>query len=189
MSAACNDAATEAEWLARFHAGDREVLAACYRDHYRTVEQSCGTILGGADRETVIHEVFLALLSQQTVRASFKGGSLGAWLRTLGRHRAIDFQRRHRREGPLPEAGSEPVAVDGDPFREAERSEAERLIDRFRREQLPAKWAAVFEARFIRQLSQRDAARALGMHRTTLAYQEQRLRWLLQRFLLGGAER
>lgn len=188
MSSAWNDPPLEADWLAAFHAGDREVLAACYRDHYRTVEQACGSILGGADRETVIHEVFLALLSQPAVRASFKGGSLRAWLHTLGHHRAIDFQRRHRRERPLTDAPTELPAPDGDPFREAERSEAQRLIERFRRERLPAKWAPVFEARFIRQLSQRDAADTLGMHRTTLAYQEQRVRWLLQRFLLGEAK-
>lgn len=186
MSSASHDTPTDAEWLASFHAGDRQVLAAVYRDHYRTVEQACGSILGGADRETVVHEVFLALLSQQRVRESFKGGSLRAWLHTLGHHRAIDYQRRHRREQPLTEAPSELPAADGDPLQEAERSEAARLIARFRQERLPAKWAPVFEARFLQQLSQRDAARALGMHRTTLAYQEQRVRWLLERFLLGG---
>ncbi|NPC78158.1 RNA polymerase subunit sigma-70, partial [Pyxidicoccus fallax] len=54
----------------------------------------------------------------------------------------------------------------------------------FRREHLPAKWAPVFEARFVRQLSQREAAAALGLHRTTLAYQELRIRSLLKKFLL-----
>ena len=60
------------------------------------------------------------------------------------------------------------------------------MIERFRREVLPAKWADVFEHRFLRQLSQAEAAELLGIGRTTLAYQETRVRRLLRRFLLKG---
>jgi RNA polymerase sigma-70 factor (ECF subfamily) len=42
----------------------------------------------------------------------------------------------------------------------------------------------VFDARFIQQLDQPEAARLLGMHRTTLIYQEYRVRTLLKRFVL-----
>jgi hypothetical protein len=35
---------------------------------------------------------------------------------------------------------------------EADRLSAERVVERFRRDCLPLKWQAVFEARFLRQL-------------------------------------
>jgi RNA polymerase sigma-70 factor (ECF subfamily) len=63
---------------------------------------------------------------------------------------------------------------------------ARLVIERFRADVLPAKWAKVFEVRFLHQQSQRDAAAALGMRRTTLAYQELRIRALLRRFVLSG---
>ena len=62
--------------------------------------------------------------------------------------------------------------------------EAQITIDRFRTECLPDKWRKVFDARFIQQLDQPEAARALGMHRTTLIYQEYCVRNLLKRFVL-----
>ena len=67
--------------------------------------------------------------------------------------------------------------------------EARLLVDRFRREVLPAKWARVFEARFVSGLDQRSAAAQVGISRTTLAYQEIQIRRLLRRFLLGRGKR
>ena len=61
---------------------------------------------------------------------------------------------------------------------------AAMVIERFRKTVLPPKWDAVFEARFLKQLGQREAAMVLGMHRTTLMYQEHRIRALLQKFVL-----
>ncbi len=171
-------------WLADFHAGHRPVLEQVYRDHYATVHRAVGRVLSGADQETVIHETFYRLLSRAELRRNFQGGSLKAWLATVAHHLALEYARRQQRErGALEEAREreapeEPVAEVEGP------SEARLLIERFQRECLPAKWHAVFEARFLRQLSQRDAARELGMHRTTLAYQELRIRALLRRFLL-----
>src|SRR4051812_30505774 len=59
-------------------------------------------------------------------------------------------------------------------------------LQRFRERFLPPKWRAVFDARFVAQQDQPAAARALGMRRTTLAYQEYRIRRLLRRFVLRG---
>ena len=70
-----------------------------------------------------------------------------------------------------------------------EKTEATLIIERFRNEHLPEKWVPVFEARFMLQLSQREAAAKLGMRRTTLAYQEQQIRKRLRRFLLQREER
>jgi RNA polymerase sigma-70 factor (ECF subfamily) len=172
----------EAKWLERFVAGDRAVIEQCYREHVGRVLSVAGRVLGSVDAETVTHEVFYRLLSDAELRASYRGGNLGAWLSQVASNAAIDNLRRRKREVSRdadPQNGS-----DVDEARFDEEVEAKMLIDRFRGERLPAKWRAVFEVRFLRQLPQRDAARELGMQRTTLVYQEQRIRELLEAFLL-----
>src|SRR5262249_9495898 len=85
-------------WLMAFHAGERSCMEACYRDYFETVERAVGTILHGADRETVVHEIFFRLLTEEVLRQRFGGGSLAAWLRVIARNQAIDHARRRRRE-------------------------------------------------------------------------------------------
>lgn len=185
MSEALGAPAGDGGWLEEFHAGEAEALEGCYREHYEAVDAAVGRLLRGVDRETVVHEVFYRVVSDPGFRRSFHGGNLGAWLATVARNLATDHlraQARHRGV-PLDEAGelSHPEADGG-----AGAAEARMLVDRFRAEVLPAKWAGVFQARFIEQRDQRDAARQLGMARTTLAYQELRIRSLLRKFLLKG---
>jgi RNA polymerase sigma-70 factor (ECF subfamily) len=132
----------------------------------------------GADEETVIHNVFLRLISDAALRANFRGGNLAAWLTTVARNEAIDHLRKYSREqaadGPEPSAEAS-----------AEREvDAKLLVERFCRERLPEKLRSVFEARFLRQLSQRHAAEELGIKRTTLVYQEQQIRHALRTFLV-----
>jgi RNA polymerase sigma-70 factor (ECF subfamily) len=168
-------------WLVRFHAGDRDVMEECYRSHFATVERAVGRYVQGVDRETVIHEVFYRLLSTDSLRQAFRGGSLAAWLSTVSRNHAIDYARRRGREELLGnkspwgyvEAGMDQAA------------DAHILVERFRKSHLPPKWEGVFRTRFVEQRTQRDAARALGISRTTLVYQEMRVRRLLEKFLLG----
>lgn len=176
----------ENDWLARFHAGDRRVLETCYREHFDAVRAGVGRYLSGADQETVIQDVFLSLVSSARTREAFRGGSLGGWLHTVARNRAVDYLRRHRRGARAEEAREDQLAAGGpDP---ATAAEARLLVRRFRAT-LPDKWVPVFEARFVEQLSQREAADRLGCSRTTLAYQELRVRRLLRRYLVGGARR
>ena len=166
--------------LEAFHAGNRTVLARCYRAHFGRVFAVVSKILNGADVESVVHELFCRLVASPEMRASFRGGNLGAWLTQVGRNLAIDHARRWRRESaPLGES----VAADGPAFNDE--VEAKLLVERFRVEILPKELEAVFEARFLRQLPQRAAAEELRMPRTTLVYQEKKVRSLLQRFLLG----
>lgn len=176
--------AAEVAWLASFHRGDRATLSACYRDHFTTASRAIGALLTGADRETVIHEVFSRLIAHADLRRSFGGGSFGAWLATVARNQAIDYRRRLGRELSMADAveRAEPAAS------WQESADARLLVERFRRERLPVDWAGVFELRFLQQLPQRDAARLLSMRRTTLAYRELRIRHLLKRFLLGRDE-
>jgi RNA polymerase sigma-70 factor (ECF subfamily) len=171
-----------ADWLASFHRADRATMEACYREHHAAVTRAVGTILTGADQETVVQEVFLRLLSNEQMRRTFVGGSIGAWLARVARNLAVDYWRRHRLEAGHDEAEGPPDAHVAAARQEAE-MDARLLVERFRREKLPPQWVPVFEARFIQQLSQREAARALGVFRTTLAYQELRIRQLVNEFL------
>lgn len=172
-------------WLERFHAGDRSVLAAVYRDHYPTVAAAVGGVLSGADREGVIHDVFLRLVESEQLRRNFTGGSVSAWLRQVAKNRAIDRYRARRRHEELDRRAVEqdPAPPAPSPSEQVEAALIDRLVQRFTDEVLPAKWRPVFEARFVQQLSQREAAQSLGMHRTTLAYQEARVRAALKRFI------
>ncbi len=173
------------DWLDRFHAGDPDVLAACYQDHFEGVEQAIAGLVRGADRETVIHEVFFRLATSAPWRSSFQGGSLAAWLGTVARNLARDHLRRQRREATVPIAEADDVP-EASSERQEDALQARLLVERFRREVLPAKWDGVFVARFLEQRDQRDAAASLGIPRTTLAYQEFRIRRLLRRFVLEG---
>ncbi len=176
-------------WLQDFHAGRRPVLEQCYRELYGTVQRAVGRVLSGADQETVIHEVFYRLISREDLRRNFQGGSLKAWIATVAYHQALEYVRRQQREqGALEQVWDLGQSEAQEAPEVSAECEARLLVERFQRECLPAKWHAVFEARFLRQLPQRDAARELGIHRTTLAYQEMRIRSLLRGFLLreGG---
>src|SRR5262245_20190591 len=133
-----------------FHAGGRDFFEDLYREHFATVDGAVGRVLGGVDRETVIHDVFLQLMTDTGTRERFRGGSFRAWLTTLAKNRAVDFVRRRKRELP---AGTEPHASpDAGAARDMElEAEAKVLVEEFRQRVLPAKWARVFEARFLRQ--------------------------------------
>lgn len=174
-------------WLADFHAGRKRTLEECYKSHYGDVARAAERVLGAADSETVTHEVFYRLLTEPEMRQSFRGGNLRGWLVQIAANRAIDVARRLRREQADPTEDAVGVDVPIAP-RFDDAVDAKMLIDRFVREKLPAGLAGVFDARFIRQLPQREAATELGMQRTTLVYQEQRIRELLRKFLLEGEE-
>lgn len=181
---------TDTRWLRAFHAGDREVLEACYRAHFEKVAAAATRILRSVDAETVTHEVFYRLLSDPKMRESFGGGSVAAWLKTIAERAALDQLRRLRREqAPIDDDFAVASPGEIDPRRADDEIEAKMLVERFRREVLPQKYQALFEVRFLRQLPQRDAARELGIQRSTLAYQEERVRELLEGFLLDGADR
>jgi RNA polymerase sigma-70 factor, ECF subfamily len=185
---AAGETGPEDVWLRAFHAGERACLERCYREQLDTVDRAVGTIVsGGADRETLVHEVFFRLLSEERLRRQFRGGSLTAWLRVVARNQAIDYARRRRIELRISDDAD---PADPVPLHELEHQIDVRLtLERFREQTLPEKWRRVFDARFVQQQDQPTAARALGMRRTTLAYQEYRIRRLLRRYMLRGESR
>jgi RNA polymerase sigma-70 factor (ECF subfamily) len=179
----------EDAWLRAFHAGERGCLERCYRQQLGAVDRAVAAIVAsGADRETLVHEVFFRLLNEETLRRKFRGGSFAAWLRVVARNQAIDYARRRRLEVRIPDDAAGPAEATAEP--ELEQTIDVRLtLERFRQQVLPRKWQRVFVARFLEQQDQPAAARSLGMRRTTLAYQEYRIRRLLRRFVLRGESR
>lgn len=154
-----------------------------YHDHFATVAAAVGRVVVGADKETVIHEVFFKLLSSPEHRRRFQGGSFSAWIATVAHNQALDHARRTRREVPV-DGLIEHIASADEP---GEAATARVLVERFR-DKLPENWRPVFDLCFLRQLPQRDAAAALGMSRTTLAYQHHQIRARLRRFLVPRTE-
>ena len=176
----------EDAWLQDFHAGERACLERCYREQLGTVDRAVAAIVsGGADRETLVHEVFFRLLNEEALRRKFRGGSLAAWLRVVARNQAIDFARRRRIEVRIADEPAAPAESAAGPWLE-EKIDVRLTLERFHQQVLPRKWQRVFTARFVEQQDQPAAARSLGMSRTTLAYQEYRIRKLLRRFVLRG---
>ena len=172
----------EESWTAAFHVGDRATMEAMYRDFFGSVRAAVGSILTEPDRETVVQDVFLRLLSSEALRHSYRGGSFSSWLSAVAKNQAIDYVRRRNRERPAGLQSSNQALDEG--FEQ--RIQASMVVHQFRTEVLPSEWESVFEARFLRQLDQREAARAAGIPRTTLVYREFRIRRLLRRFLLGS---
>jgi RNA polymerase sigma-70 factor (ECF subfamily) len=178
--------AVDEDWLQAFYAGQRACMAECYQKHFDLVDRAVGTVLTSADRETLVHEVFFRLLTDASLRRGYSTGSLRSWLWVVARNQAIDFARRRRHEvllpaDSLPEHDAEAME---DPLEQ--RMHVRLTLERFRAQVLPPKWERVFQTRFVQQEDQPTAARLLLMSRTTLAYQEYRIRNLLRRFVLKG---
>jgi RNA polymerase sigma-70 factor, ECF subfamily len=165
------------DWVAAFHAGDRRVIEQCYREYFTLVDARVGRVLQGADRETVVHEIFYQLLTSAPMRQSFRGGSFAAWLGTVAGNAGIDHARRKGREQPIEDHHVDAGALAQDPESDAL---ARVMMERFR-QAVPVEWLPVFECRFVHQLTQQEAAASLGIGRTTLAYRELRIRHLLRR--------
>ena len=176
-----------AEWVAAFHAGSRTVLEDVYRTHFDVVSRVVARILPSVDAEMAIQELFCRLVDDAKLRQNFQGGNLDAWLSRVAHNYAIDVYRQRRRQASLTD---DVEAIDNvrDASRLEEKTNAKLAIETFMKEHLPPRWHKVFEARFLQQLGKSEAAAALGMNRTTLAYQEGQIRKLLTRFLLARSK-
>jgi RNA polymerase sigma factor (sigma-70 family) len=153
-----------------------------YRETFQEVRGAAGSVLREpADRDAVVHEVYLDLLARRDLRESHRGGRLGAWLSSIARHRALDFVRREGRLTELP-ATEEPAPAP-DP------------LDDFRREllrfatRLPPQRRRLIELRYIAGMTQMEAAAAMGMSRSTLEDWEREVKESLHEFLAPEGER
>jgi RNA polymerase sigma-70 factor (ECF subfamily) len=167
------------DFATRFLRGDRDVLEQIYRDSFEAVRRAAGRVLREpADRDGVVQQVFTEVVSDRRLRATFRGGDLGAWLSGIARHKAIDFARRERRLTELSEI-PEPAVAPGplDDFRHELERFARRLPDDRRR---------LVELRFVAGMTQVEAAGALGIPRSTLEDWERQIKRALEEYLLSG---
>ena len=166
-------------WEARFHRGEKDVMETVYRDNFDAVRRAAARILSEpADRDTIVQQVFVDLCSSRRMRESWSGTSLTAWLCTIARNQAIDFARREKRLTDL-SALENTAAAAPDPLQEF-RQELARFAER-----LDSSRRQLLELRFVRGLTQVEAAGQLGMPRSTLEDWERELRNQLAAHLLG----
>lgn len=173
-------------WLSKYWEGDRKVLEGCYLAHADRVWRAVREIVGGADGETVVHEVFYRMLSDESFRRSYSGGSLGAYLVCVGQNLARDQRRKQMRHDPIP-LPDESATVD--PRGRLDASIDVQAILAELRERVAPELHEVIELRIVRQLSQAAAAETLGVARTTLGYRERKVRQALRLIVLRRGSR
>jgi RNA polymerase sigma-70 factor (ECF subfamily) len=167
--------------LEAFWRGDDLALAAIYRRHARALLGAARGMVGPADAESVVHEVFVELLRNQELRRRFTGGSLAAWLGAIARRKGFEHLRRAGRApagGDATAAAPEPADPSPEP-----RLEARDFLLRFLKAGVPAQQAEFFRRRFLDGHTQVQVAAALGIPRSTLEGWEHRLADRLRRFI------
>src|SRR5262249_20903234 len=114
------------------------------------------------------------------LRERFRGGQMFAWLREIGRLKAMEHLRRTGRQVPqdLPEIG---ISPEGD-------VEARELLSRFLDGSVPGAQRRFFGLRFLERRSQVEIAACLGVPRSTLEGWEHTLIRKLRAFVLEDAK-
>lgn len=177
--------------LEGFYAGYPDVLAAIYREHIDDIEKSVSRYFRGIDAENVVHDVFLSLLERPDLRRQFTGGNFRAWLNTMAIHRATDYARQKKRWQPIDHPTSfdgylEPICPEDDLIHKDQIRSIKHALDVFSKDILPklgSKVTEMFNLRFGQGVSQAEAARQLGISRTSAIEREQRFMKPLSQFL------
>lgn len=154
-------------------------LERVYRQHWRRLHAIARRMVGPVDADTVVQEVFVALLREE-LRGRFLGGDLGAWLAEITRRKALQQRQQQQRQGreqPMP-------AVERDGPSPEEDLTARDLIRRFLAGHVPEAQRPFFELRFLERRTQVEAATILGIPRSTLEGWEHRLSRALRAFVL-----
>jgi RNA polymerase sigma-70 factor (ECF subfamily) len=153
-------------------------LEAVYREQRRGLLRVACRLVGAAEAESVIQEVFVELLRNAGLRGRFVGGSLPAWLAEITRRKALEYLRRHGREIPC-EAAERAASSSPEPH-----LVARQMVERFLHTRVPEGQRRFFLLRFLERRTQVEAAAALGLPRSTLEGWEHRLVSRLRRFIL-----
>jgi len=168
----------DAEWRDRFLRGDKDVIEEIYRATFEEVRRAAGSVLHEpADRDAVVHEVYLELLSSRELRESHRGGQMGAWLGAIARHQALDFARRESRLTDL--SAVDEISAKADPV-----ADLRRELVRFAAKLDPERQRLI-QLRYIEGVTQMEAAAILGKPRSTLEDWEHQFKRALQAHLAG----
>jgi RNA polymerase sigma factor (sigma-70 family) len=171
-----------ADALERFYAGDQVVMAQLYQRHAPRAVAQLRKYLPRIDTEAVVQEAFVTLMAHTEQRRRFKGGSFAAFLCIMTRYRGIDAWRREQR---YVEAESLPEATDANSDVD-DRLAAREILHKFLERSVPPKQKAFFQARFIDQRTQIEAAELLQIRRSTLATWEKGLAERLRKAVVSG---
>ena len=185
------------ELLRSFRDGTRAALEEVYWAYVDRVEHvlrmgfvvaATGTHVPGAgqdhaERADLLQEVFARAFAP-AARLAYDGiRDYAPYLDTIARNLLVDRARKRGREIPALDveqaAAPSPADTDDAPWAD---SQTMALVARYL-EGLPEDLKVVHEARYVRCLSQRDAATALGISRQNLRTLEDRLRTGLRREL------
>jgi RNA polymerase sigma-70 factor, ECF subfamily len=165
-------------WRERFLRGDKDVIEEIYTATFEEVRRAAGTVLREpSDRDAVVHEVYLELLSSRELRESHRGGQLGAWLGAIARHQALDFVRRESRLTDL--SAVDEVSANIDPLQDLRR-ELMRFASR-----LDPERQRLVQLRYVEGMTQMEAAAVLGKPRSTLEDWEHQFKRALHAHLAG----
>jgi RNA polymerase sigma factor (sigma-70 family) len=167
-------------WRERFLRGEKDVIEEIYRATFEEVRRAAGTVLHEpADRDAVVHEVYLQLLSSRELRESHRGGQMGSWLGAIARHQALDFARRESRLTDL--SVIDEASAKTDPLEDLRR-ELVRFAMR-----LDPERQRLIHLRYVEGMTQMEAAAVLGKPRSTLEDWEHQFKRALQMHLHGKA--
>jgi RNA polymerase sigma factor (sigma-70 family) len=154
------------------------VIEEIYRATFEEVKRAAGTVLHEpADRDAVVHEVYLQLLSSRDLRESHRGGQMGSWLGAIARHQALDFARRESRLTDL--SVIDEAAARTDPLEDLRR-ELVRFAARFEPDR-----QRLIHLRYVEGMTQMEAAAVLGKPRSTLEDWEHQFKRALHAHLAG----
>jgi RNA polymerase sigma factor (sigma-70 family) len=165
-------------------AANQAPLATLFEQHASSLKRMLGArgphprqpcVAADKDVDDLVQEAFLcALSSSQRVPALLV---TRAYLFTIARNLGIDRWRRGRNRISVELDGDIRQAVTVCPDALADERERRARTETLARyvEQLPPQLSRVYETRFVRGLSQRDAAAALGITRRKVRTLEQRL--------------
>ena len=160
--------ADDAALVARMRDGDERALGELY-DRWEDAVRVCALNIvdEGAEAEDVVEDVFWQAW-RQSARFDANRGSVGAWLLTIARSRALDRARARRRTREtsgleeLDRSGAEAaVSTSTDPLADAERGERSRMVRDALRD-LPAEQRESLELAYFEGLSQTEIAERTG---------------------------
>jgi RNA polymerase sigma factor (sigma-70 family) len=164
--------------LAAFWRGDDRAIEALYRAHVAALLAAARWIVGPAEAESAVQEVFVELIRNEELRRRFTGGDVGSWLAAVTRYKAREQRKRAGR--PVREAEPPTAAT---PVGPEPRIEARDLLERFlHASTLSVPEARFFRGRFLDERTQVELAAELGIARSTLEGWERRLCERFRRF-------
>ncbi|MBP8273916.1 MAG: sigma-70 family RNA polymerase sigma factor [Acidobacteria bacterium] len=131
-------------------AGDRAAFGRIYALHSRMVHGVLLSRVPSADVEDLVQDVFM--LAMQRVSALRDPSSIGAWLASIARTRAIDHLRRLPRTAEMP---------DDVPAHDPDRSEINDIMAVIRR--LPPAYRETLTLRFVEGMTGPEIAMRTGL--------------------------